>query len=53
MSEHTVNVFETQRLRICPGDSERTQLASTRMVGRTKKVPMGMASVKPPFLGPA
>lgn len=30
MSEHAVNIFEPQRFKICPSDSERTQLASPR-----------------------
>ena len=30
MSEHAVNIFEPQRFKICPSDSEGTQLASPR-----------------------
>lgn len=53
MSEHTVNVFEPQRFKICLGDSEKDTACLYQEGGRNKGCySVGLASVRPLPLGP-
>lgn len=53
MSEHMVNVFEPQRLQICPGDSEEdTACLGQEGEGNKAWSPAVLALVKPPLLEP-
>lgn len=53
MSEHTVNIFEPQRCKICPGDSEEDTACLSQWGERNKAwSTVVLAGVKPPLRGP-
>ena len=53
MSEHTVNIFEPQRFKSYPGDSEKDTACLRQEGGRNKAgFPVVLALVKPSLLGP-
>lgn len=51
MSEHTVNIFEPQRFKICLGDFEEDTAVSARREGGTKLEPCCAGFGKAPSAG--